>query len=94
MATQTIPNAAAKTKRYLVDGPGGKWSIWDHGDEMAVCDGPDLTSRVVATVPVALASRLDAGGRWEHVVDAANAIHVAKLLNSDSPNFRKLWRAR
>lgn len=86
------------TQRYLVDGPGDKkWSIWDHGDELTVCEGPTIRDRVAGRVPPSLASRLDDGGRWEHVVDAASAIHVARLLStslvSAPPNFRKLWRA-
>lgn len=81
--------------RYLIDGPGNiKWSIWDHGNELTACAGPSMTDRVVAMVPEPLATRLDASGRWAHAVDAANAIHVAKLLDSDCPVFRKLWRAK
>lgn len=52
------------TTRYLVDGPNGvRWSIWDHGNELSVCSGPELTSPVVAQVPEPIASQLNAGGR-------------------------------
>lgn len=86
------------TRGYLVDGPGDKkWSIWDHGDELTACEGPTFADRIAARVPPSMASHLDAGGRWEHVVDAANAIHVARLLSTSlvsmTPSFRKLWRA-
>lgn len=81
------------TKCWLVAGPDNvKWSIWDFGDEMTVHDGPGLLDRVVVRVPPELVRKLDAGGKWEHVVDAASAIHVARLLDSDYPTFRKLWR--
>lgn len=79
--------------KYLVDGPGGiKWSIWDHGDEMCVNRGPDITSDVVATVPQPIARKMDAAHRWQHVVSAASSIRVSALLDGDSPNFHLLWR--
>jgi hypothetical protein len=82
-----------KTKGYRVQGPGGVWSIWDHGDEMTVCQGANLTDRVVARVPIGIARKMDAGHKWAHVENAAGAIKVAALLGSDSPTFRMLWQS-
>lgn len=84
-------------KQYLVNGPGDrKWSIWDHGDEMSVTDGPKLTDRLVATVPQRLCSRLTPEEKFEHVRRAASAIQTAAWLNADEPNLngRGLWRTR
>lgn len=80
------------TKGYRVEGPGGKWSIWDHGDELTVCRGPNLADDVVARVPPEVARKMDAGHKRKHVESAAGSIHVAKLLGGDSPNFHLLWR--
>ncbi len=82
------------TKRYTLCGPGEvKWAVWDHGDELIVTRGPNLTDPVAATVPVEFCRKMTDGDRWCHVQNAVGAIHVAVLLGSDSPNFRYLWRA-
>ncbi len=82
------------TKVYLVKGPGEvEWSVWDHGDELSVCEGPKLTDRLVARVPQSIARKMTDSHRLLHVHDACGAIHVAKLLNSDSPNFHMLWQS-
>lgn len=79
-------------KAYLVHGPGGvEWSIWDHGCELVVCNGPLMTDRAVARVIDS--HRLSDAGRSEQIIAAASAIHVAKLGGWDEPIFHKLWRA-
>lgn len=81
------------TTGWRVAGPGNRsWSIWDHGDELTVRDGPNLTDTVVARVPTEWTKRLTPGERWAHVEGAASAVHAARLLDSDVPIFRQLWR--
>lgn len=83
---------------YQVAGPGGvKWSIWDHGDELSVNDGPLFRDRTVAIVPVEACERLSVGEKWGLVCRAATAIHTAKLIEElgqpGPPNFGPMWRA-
>lgn len=83
---------------YQVAGPGGvKWSIWDHGDELSVNDGPSFRDRTVAFVPVELCDRLTAGEKWELICRAAGDIHTAKLTEelgmSGPPSLGPMWRA-
>jgi hypothetical protein len=81
-----------RTKTWRVQGHSCIWSVWDFGDELTIHEGPALTDHVYARVPEEVARRMDDGGRRMHVECATGAIHVAKLLGSDSPQLRLLWR--
>ena len=80
--------------KWVLDGPGGKWSIWDHGDELCVLEGDTILGRLVARVRPEICRKIDGPHKRHCMERAASAIHTAKLLGSDSPTLTGLWSAK
>jgi hypothetical protein len=90
------PSPPRSIPGWRVNGPGGVWSIWDHGDELVVCQGPTPKARVVARVREEICRRVSGDTRRYWMEKAASAIHTAVLLgqlyeDEAEPNFETPW---
>ncbi len=84
------------TKCYRVHGPAQRvYAVWDHGDELCVTDGPNLTDNVVARVRPELVQRISVGGKRQLIESACGSIHTARLMEemgmAGEPSFKLLW---